>query len=781
MTPTIDSWLQDFEDVAITGPSPGATSQGSTASSFVDLGSTARRSNGGNIDGECEGGAKRAHLFLFDSVQAQGGKLCLGYVGSGNKRFCIKPVIATDQRGIATCGVSKHTSKFQPIPDTFYPRGNDTCAHCVPAFPTALVPNDQWDSIMTAKHTTTEWSVIFKRFKDESPSANDGDKPSSAVDTNILLKTPAKTKPTQDDDLFSEFYYYTPSGIKTVQEAKSLGAWWLDDSLPLPADMVQFFKAVRSFMLDFEAWWKTPISDLSDVLNSTSDDLVTLKQSCETLHLMIGTPVNINNIDFPDLWSAIDYLGSTLSQQADLIDGAHLMQLTSALTNDIATCKEAIQQIPTVHTNLSILRNEFLTLQDTVTRHDHRFNAILPLLHQLKNLPGIVSTLSAAFNNANGSLPTGRISPSFAPQPHLGRSSPSFVPPRYAPPSVTSPDLEARFASLVLRVDNVEKRMIGDGITISSFVFQTQDDVRLWCETNLPTNRFGLFLDGVSIFEFLAQEHSDATEVLTNLYNAQKNNFSNMYDSKVLSSCQNLFPTIFGRSNSEGLDTARTLPGLSTPDKWDNNGVTGLRFQLARELINVDTQLSSAINTAFRDLPEANALAKELLYRSKKFVNELSNFMSQDYSFWRAKGYDKKGSWELTCCSVRRLFEDIHQVRVIARDVRDLDDPASTAALILWATLRSHKVMEDYSRRNFYEHPSISAVIARHLAANHTKPDDALETKLRKLEDKVSDQTRRLDSLESRLSRLEKAPKNEGTPPKGGRGKQPLRNAPDGN
>lgn len=316
---------------------------------------------------------------------------------------------------------------------------------------------------------------------------------------------------------------------------------------------------------------------------------------------------------------------------------------------------------------------------------------------------------------------------------------------------------------------HLEKRLVGDGVTIGAHTFQSLDDVRNLCLSNLPTNRFGLFLDGVSIFEFLAQDHTDSTEVLTNLYNSQKNQFNNLYDSKVLSSCQNLFPTVFGRSSSDGMDTSRTLPGLSSPDKWDNNGVTGLRFQLSRELINVDTQISTAINVAFCDLPDAAALAKELLYRSKKFVNELSNFMSQDFHFWRAKGYDKKSSWELTCCSVRRLYEDIHQVRIIARDVRDLEDMDATSSLILWATIRTHKIMEDYSRRNFYEHPSISAVIARHLAANHTKPDDSLELRVRQMEDKLSQYVRKFDQLESRISRLEQ--KNEIPPPKGnGRG-----------
>jgi len=184
-----------------------------------------------------------------------------------------------------------------------------------------------------------------------------------------------------------------------------------------------------------------------------------------------------------------------------------------------------------------------------------------------------------------------------------------------------------------------------------------------------------------------------------------------------------------------------------------------------------------AIDVAFRDFAEASSLAKELLYRSKKFVNELSNFMSQDFHFWKAKGYDKTSSWELTCCSVRRLYEDIHQVRIIARDVRDLEDAGSTAALVLWATIRSHKIMEDYSRRNFYEHPSISAVIARHLAANHTKPDSALETRVRKLEDTLGNYTRKFDSLESRIARIEA--KNGIPPPQGGGGGARIGNTRD--
>jgi len=140
-------------------------------------------------------------------------------------------------------------------------------------------------------------------------------------------------------------------------------------------------------------------------------------------------------------------------------------------------------------------------------------------------------------------------------------------------------------------MSQLENRSVGNGVTIGSFTIQSLDDVRNWCHHHLPAHRFGLFLDGVSIFEFLVQDHTNSVEILTNLYNSQKNKFTNLYDSKIITSCQNLFPSVFVCSASDGMGTSRTLPGLSTADKWDENGVTGLRFQLSRELINVDIKL----------------------------------------------------------------------------------------------------------------------------------------------------------------------------------------------
>jgi hypothetical protein len=182
----------------------------------------------------------------------------------------------------------------------------------------------------------------------------------------------------------------------------------------------------------------------------------------------------------------------------------------------------------------------------------------------------------------------------------------------------------------------------------------------------------------------------------------------------------------------------------------------------------VDLQFCTAIATTFEDSAEARDLALELLYRSKKFALDLCNFMSHDVDLWKHKGYVKKAAWELTCLSVRRIFEDIHIVRVVGRDSRDVKNPLATATQVLWATLRSHLVMDEYTRRNFVEHPSISAVIARHLASIHVRPDNTLEAKFRKLEDTIMKLSAKLDSVQSRIAVLESKyePKNGDTPPR---------------
>lgn len=168
-----------------------------------------------------------------------------------------------------------------------------------------------------------------------------------------------------------------------------------------------------------------------------------------------------------------------------------------------------------------------------------------------------------------------------------------------------APDVVAPLNTLEHALKSLEKCTIGEGTKIGRFLFQSKEDLCLWMVTHLPNNWFGLFLDAMSIFDFLAQPHLDTQENMSQLYNSQKNGFETTYESQIVSSMQNLFPNLFRKSSADGMDTAKALPGLQTVDKWNHNGVTGLYLQVERELPNVDLQFRNAIATTFEDYPEA--------------------------------------------------------------------------------------------------------------------------------------------------------------------------------
>jgi len=104
---------------------------------------------------------------------------------------------------------------------------------------------------------------------------------------------------------------------------------------------------------------------------------------------------------------------------------------------------------------------------------------------------------------------------------------------------------------------------------------------------------------------------------------------------------------------------------------------------------------------------------------------------------------------------------DDHRVR--QKNLRRIPFPTSgrardanfSCAKFLWATWKAHDTMALYVRHQFYEHPSIAAVLARHLADNHVKPDAASGTKITNLEKAIRNINARLDTTNSNLDSLD--------------------------
>lgn len=196
-------------------------------------------------------------------------------------------------------------------------------------------------------------------------------------------------------------------------------------------------------------------------------------------------------------------------------------------------------------------------------------------------------------------------------------------------------------------------------------------------------------MDAVSLLDFFSfVSHVDAEKSMSAFYNQQKSGFTSIYEARVAASTQNLFPMVFGRSNSAGMDDSEYLPAVQDPDKLDN-GITGLRYQISRGMGDVKFQLESAIDSIMGDYLEARQIAKLCLYKAKRFMSDLCTFITQNFQKWQHRGHSKKDSWQMTTVCVRPIFEEIHSQRVVARDVLDINDGDFSCAKYLWVTWKA--------------------------------------------------------------------------------------------
>jgi hypothetical protein len=75
--------------------------------------------------------------------------------------------------------------------------------------------------------------------------------------------------------------------------------------------------------------------------------------------------------------------------------------------------------------------------------------------------------------------------------------------------------------------------------------------------------------------------------------------------------------------------------------------------------------------------------------------------------------YDSCQAWSLTSSFVKRIFTELGYVQVTACDGVNVDDPWTTAATFLFATLKAHDIMQDFMHLSIKDHPSISSEMVK--------------------------------------------------------------------
>ena len=755
--------------------------------------STSTASAGLSRSGSGESGgvvSKRFPLLSIDSVALA--SLCAGYVGKGgSKRFCTQRV---DHPG-GTCTVSSHASpKFSVIEDSFYTRASNQVAFCHPSYPQALVVSaEQREALRSESKTQAEWrsyfsnlerlqQVVARDFFDEDVAG----KPSVSVrldfDPTLGLKTPAKrymdgkveriweTELTPHLDV-PDLPLAASESIKTFWD-RVHAAW----PASMPTEVLTVLKNLHNSFIELSETWPAPFRDIEQQFGLIGTDLEKVQSAIEKIRMEMGSSIPLQDVEMPDIWCALDYLATTV---ADL-------QAGGAASSEVTHLKSHVKELQEKQLALGTLIHE---LKATSVEYGSRFSMIGPVLLECKRSLGTgvhssggvpfsamedvdrrIRQVEAAVQPANMNRIIERLA--------ALENAPSHPNSWLGGEALSASDiggLKDTIAKLTLKVDTLERRIVGDGLSIGPYSFQSFDDLCVWMKMHVKNNRYGLFVDAVALFELFSMDHIDTATALGSFNNSQKTGFATMYEATLAASMQNVLPTLLGKGSIDGMDTSRFLPGLKNCDQWSLNGVSGLKYQIERELPNVDSQVNAEISTAFQHSPEAAGLARECLFTSKRFITMLCQYITNDFEFWSGRGYSKVDAWALVCQSLRRIFDEIHAERVYGRHVKS-NDVETTAAKYVWAVLKAHKIQSQFDKHNFSGHPSISAVVARHLASNHFKPSDdtkGISSQIKKCESSVSDLARKLDSLESKVNnKLGKGVVGEGGGGRPGRGKR---------
>jgi hypothetical protein len=143
----------------------------------------------------------------------------------------------------------------------------------------------------------------------------------------------------------------------------------------------------------------------------------------------------------------------------------------------------------------------------------------------------------------------------------ISTPTPALTPVPQVPVVACTSNFEAAFLDLKHQVKVLQHHIVGGGVRIGNKVFQSFEDVQVWVKAELPTRRYGLFVDAVSILDFFSfLGHIDAESQVSTLHNANKAGFTSIYESRVATSVQNIFPKVFGKGDSINISLLYATP-----------------------------------------------------------------------------------------------------------------------------------------------------------------------------------------------------------------------------
>jgi hypothetical protein len=129
----------------------------------------------------------------------------------------------------------------------------------------------------------------------------------------------------------------------------------------------------------------------------------------------------------------------------------------------------------------------------------------------------------------------------------------------------------------------------------------------------------------------------------------------------------------------------------------------GAKDSITSSLCEVSGMIQNAIDFAFplTSQPLAHAVFTKQLLLSKAQALEWIKALEPLYEILSLAGMTSEDAWEQVLIFTKAVFDDIQTVRALTLDSKN------TAGMI-WGSFRMAKLLEEYPRLKFYQHPHVS-------------------------------------------------------------------------
>ncbi len=151
---------------------------------------------------------------------------------------------------------------------------------------------------------------------------------------------------------------------------------------------------------------------------------------------------------------------------------------------------------------IAVASHDFKGLKDQIDNlvninkeYDKRFSIIFPILRDFKRQP--VGTTSVNVDHLQSQLDSMQQKLTKLEQDAWSQIATTPSAPVAPMIPLSSSNVEAVLLDLKHQIKILQHRIVGGGVKIGNKVFQSFEDVQVWVKAELPTRRYGLFVDAV--------------------------------------------------------------------------------------------------------------------------------------------------------------------------------------------------------------------------------------------------------------------------------------------